>query len=150
FPPLGEFDCLYCIFNPYTGRSSGEIALYNSLGKKLKELPFDLSAHNSSLLDLGRGEFVNDLRSVIGRGLDDAPRDAATPITTDGGTIAVTNRQGTVKNFGYMLILPKIGRCFTVEHPIHQAPFAPIKTKPPFDTAGKLKAKNIFYTPLLF
>jgi hypothetical protein len=150
FPPLTEFDCLYAIFNPYTAQSTGEIALYNSQGKKLKELSFDLGPHSSGLLDLTRGEFVSSVQNGLGRGLDESPRTQETPITTDGGTIAVTNRQGTVKNFGYMLILPKSGRGFTVEHPIHQAPFAPVKTKPPFDASGKLKAKNIFYTPLMF
>jgi hypothetical protein len=39
---------------------------------------------------------------------------------------------------------------FTVEHPIHQPPFNPVSAPPPFDAAGRLKAKNILFTPLVF
>jgi hypothetical protein len=39
---------------------------------------------------------------------------------------------------------------FSVEHPIHQAPFRATPAPAPFDSAGRFKAKNILYTPLVF
>jgi hypothetical protein len=67
-----------------------------------------------------------------------------------GGTIAITNQPGSVKGFGYLLIKRAGTPRFSVEHPIHQAPFKPLAAPAPFDAAGNFKAKNVLYTPLVF
>lgn len=149
FPPLRDYDCLYSLFNPYTERSTGVVTLYDQFGAKLKELPYVLSAHSSLLLDLRRGEYANGLRGIFSqsevsnpkRGLRGGDR---------GGTIAVTNQQGSVKNFGYLLIKQAQAPRFSVEHPIHQQIYKPQPGTIPFDALGRLKAKNVLYTPLLF
>jgi hypothetical protein len=147
FPPLREYDCLYSIFNPYAERSTGTVALYDPLGTKLKELPYDLSAHSSVLLDLRRGEFTDGVRKTFQKKVPDPARfDGG----DRGGTIAVVNQKGTVKNFGYLLIKQAQSAYFSVEHPIHQKVDRPLPAAMPFDSLGRLKAKNVLYTPLVF
>src|SRR6185369_15837359 len=68
----------------------------------------------------------------------------------NGGTIAVTNSKGTVKNFGYLLMKQTGGPKFSIEHPIHQPPYNPSAARLPFDTQNRFKAQNILYTPLVF
>ncbi|PYS73387.1 MAG: hypothetical protein DMF73_05940 [Acidobacteria bacterium] len=72
------------------------------------------------------------------------------PLTLSGGTIAVINQPGSPKGFAYLMIKRAGGVRFSVEHPIHQAPFKPVAAPAPFDAAGRFKAKNILYTPLVF
>ena len=145
FPPLQEYDCLYSLFNPYADRSVGTLALYDQFGVKLRELPYDLAAHSSLLVDLSQGEYTNGLRDTFQhrkkQKLSGADR---------GGTIAVINQKGSVKNFGYLLIKQAQSTRFSVEHPIHQQSYNPSPGAAPFDAAGRLKAKNVLYTPLVF
>jgi hypothetical protein len=143
FPQLKDYECVFSLFNPYAEASKGAITLYDSQGKKLKEVAYDLKPHASLLLDLRKGEFVNDVKSAFG--VQDKKS-----LTNDGGTIAITNQQGAVKNFGYLLIKQPNHPRFSIDHPIHQPPFNPVKANIPFDAEGKFKAKNILYTPLLF
>jgi hypothetical protein len=71
-------------------------------------------------------------------------------MTSSGGTVAVTNKPGSHKGFAYLLLKRPQGPRFSIEHPIHQAPFK-AKSKPaPFDATGRFRAKNILYTPLVF
>jgi hypothetical protein len=67
-----------------------------------------------------------------------------------GGTIAITNRSGSVKNFGYLLMKQSSGPKFSIEHPIHQPPYKPTPARVPFDSQNRFKAQNILYTPLVF
>jgi len=62
----------------------------------------------------------------------------------------VTNRQGAVKNFGYMFIRHADSPRFSIEHPIHQQAYNPAPARVPLDSAGRFKAQNILYTPLVF
>src|SRR5262245_46146930 len=71
-------------------------------------------------------------------------------LTSAGGSIVVTNRKGSQKGFAYLMLRRAGGVRFSVEHPIHQAPFKPLAAPAPFDAAGRFKARNILYTPLLF
>lgn len=144
FPPLDDYDCIYSLFNPYADRSAGLVTLYDQFGSKLKELPYDLNPHSSLLVDLRKGEFARSLDETF-----NAKRPGAQN-GFHGGTIAVTNRQGSVKNFGYLLIKESGSRRFSIEHPIHQQPYKPATARVPFDDAGRFKAKNILYTPLVF
>ena len=147
FPPLRDYECLYSLFNPYAERSAGSVTLYDQMGSKLKELPYDLSAHSSVLLDLRRGEFADGVRPTF-------QTRVKSPISLNGsergGTIAVVNQKGTVKNFGYLLIKQEASPYFSVEHPIHQKVDKPQPAPIPFDSLGRLKAKNVLYTPLVF
>src|SRR5215207_4048805 len=68
----------------------------------------------------------------------------------NGGTIAVTNRSGSVKNFGYLLMKQADRSKFSIEHPIHQPPYNPTAARIPFDPSGRFKAQNVLYTPLVF
>jgi hypothetical protein len=149
FPPLAEYESVFSLFNPYADQSRGAITLYDQLGAKLREVTYELKPHSSLLFDLRRGEFVNDARRAFS--LSDAHHHRAGQLLSpNGGTIAITNQQGSVKGFGYLAIKRAGTSRFSVEHPIHQAPFKPATAPTPFDGAGRFKAKNILYTPLLF
>jgi hypothetical protein len=147
FPPLRDYECVYSIFNPYAERTFGEVTLHDPLGQILKRIPYDLKRHTSIFLDLRRGELVDDVAAMFG--MKDA-RDDATPLTTDGGTVAVTNAAGSVKNFGYLLVRQAGRTRFSIDHPIHQGAFPAAIANKPFDASGRFKAKNVLYTPLLF
>jgi hypothetical protein len=149
FPPMAHYQAVFSLFNPYAERSLGNITLYDPLSSKLREVPYELKPRSSLLFDLRQGKFINDARRAFGWSDQQNLRDPK-PLNPDGGTIAVTNQQGSVKGFGYLIIKRAGGGRFSVEHPIHQAPFKPAATPAPFDTAGRFKAKNILYTPLLF
>lgn len=153
FPPLSAYDGFYSLFNPYDESSNGALTLYDQLGVKLVELPYDLPPHSSVLVDLRRAAYVRDMKEAL------TPRDSSrvrqhavqnSSAIHGGGTIAVTNRSGTVKNFGYLFIKQIAGSKFSVEHPIHQPPYKPAPARMPFDAGGRFKAQNILYTPLLF
>ena len=144
FPPLDDYDCVYSLFNPYADRSAGAVTLYDPFGTKWKELAYDLKPYSSALVDLRKGEYARSLDETF-----DAKRPGGGN-GSRGGTIAITNRQGSLKNFGYLMIRHSANRRFSVEHPIHQPPYNPTAARIPFDSAGRFKAQNILYTPLVF
>jgi hypothetical protein len=146
FPLLDEYDCVYSLFNPYDQSSTGTVSLYDSFGRTLTQLPYDLKPHSSLLVDLRTGRFVNNPNEVF----SSRDKEPAMRAGTNGGTIAVTNRPGSVKNFGYMLIKQAEAPRFSIEHPIHQPPYNPRAASVPFDKQGRFKAKNVLYTPLVF
>lgn len=149
FPPLAEYESVFSLFNPYAEHSLGAITLYNQVGMKLREIPYELKPRSSLLFDLRQADFVSDPRRAFGANRQRNHRDSKL-LNPDGGTIAITNQQGSVKGFGYLLINRAGTSRFSVEHPIHQAPFKPVPAPAPFDAAGRFKAKNILYTPLVF
>ena len=149
FPPLRDYQCLYSLFNPYAERSTGALSLYNQLGVRLKELPYNLAPHSSLLLDLTQGEYINDIRNTFSHAQQSVHKPKLQG-TDHGGTIAVINEKGSVKNFGYLLIKQSENAGFSFEHPIHQQSYNPLPSKIPFDSVGRLKAKNVLYTPLVF
>jgi hypothetical protein len=149
FPPLREYEALFSLFNPYAQPSAGTIGVYDELGLKLREAPYELKPHSSLLFDLRRGDLTDNPRPMFSSERRDTNH-KSTLLTTTGGTIAVTNRKGAQKGFAYLMIKRAGGVRFSVEHPIHQAPFKAAPAPPPFDSAGRFKAKNILYTPLLF
>ncbi len=146
FPPLSEYECFYSIFNPYPQRSIGEVTLHDPQGRVLRKIGYDLSGQSSAVLDVSTGEFISDVSTMFGS----RPGSAAVPISQDGGTIAVANADGTVKNFGYLLIRKRGGRRFSIDHPIHQSMYPQAKAAAPFDPNGGFRARNVLYTPLLF
>jgi hypothetical protein len=109
-----------------------------------------LKPRSSLLFDLRQGNFVSDPRGPFARTSVRHHGDDAKPLTAGGGTIAITNQQGSVKGFGYLLLKRTGTSRFSVEHPIHQAPFKPVSAPAPFDAAGRFRAKNVLYTPLVF
>ena len=149
FPPLREYQALFSLFNPYPDLSAGSITLYDELGSKLKEVPYELKPRASLLFDLRGGEFAEDPRSLFKSQTRETNHEAQL-LTPLGGTIAVTNRKGSQKGFAYLMLKRAPGTRFSIEHPIHQAPFKAVAAPAPFDSAGRFKAKNILYTPLLF
>jgi len=149
FPPMAEYEGVFSLFNPYAEQSRGAITLYDQLGLKLKEVSYELKPRSSLLFDLRRGDFLNDASRAFRGSAAQNHRDAP-PLTPDGGTIAITNQPGSVKGFGYLVIKQAGTSRFSVEHPIHQAPFKSVPAPAPFDTSARFKAKNILYTPLLF
>jgi hypothetical protein len=149
FPPLSEYETVFSLFNPYDQPSQGAITLYDQMGSKLTERAYELKPHASLLFDLRQASFVDDARRAF-VSLGEGNHAKAKLPTSSGGTIAITNQLSSVKAFGYLLIKRAGGARFSVEHPIHQAPFKPLAAPEPFDSAGRFKAKNILYTPLLF
>jgi hypothetical protein len=149
FPPLAEYETVFSLFNPYAEPSLGAITLYDQLGSKLNEIAYQLKPQSSLLFDLRQGNFVDDPRRAFVSANEEHHAKANLP-TPLGGTIAVTNQPGSVKGFGYLLIKRAGTARFSVEHPIHQAPFRPVPAPEPFDSAGRFKARNILYTPLVF
>lgn len=146
FPPLEDYNCVYSIFNPYDESSAGDVTLYDRFGVPLRKLAYDLKPHSSVVVDLTTGDFARDLDETF----RPVNKDQSMLAGAKGGTIAVTNRPGTVKNFGYLLIKQTDNPRFSIEHPIHQPPFNPAPARVPFDSAGRFKAQNILYTPLIF
>ncbi len=149
FPPLREYECIFSVFNPYRQRSSGSISIFDPVGQRLKSIGYQLKPGASLLLDLRRGELLKDTKSVFGE-KDPGTTAEQTMLTNEGGTIVVTNKADSVKNFAYMMIRHPERKRFSIEHPIHQSPYDPSPPKVPIDSAGRFKAKNILYTPLVF
>ncbi|HEX3144947.1 MAG TPA: hypothetical protein VHQ64_13335 [Pyrinomonadaceae bacterium] len=149
FPPLEQYECVFSLFNPNSEKSAGTITLHSEAGVKLKELPYELPPHASLLLNLRRGEFAADFAGAfLTNGSHHANKSPL--LTPAGGTLAVVNQPGSTKSFGYLLIKRAGSSRFSVEHPIHQPPFKPVKVTAPFDAAGRFKPKNILFTPLVF
>ena len=149
FPPLSEYEALFNLFNPNGEMSAGNITVYDQLGAKLREASFELKPGASLLFDLRRGEFAGDPHTIFGASQGKMAHNVSL-ITHEGGTIAVANHQGAHKSFAYLMLRRPGGVRFSVEHPIHQAPFRATPAPAPFDSAGRFKAKNILYTPLVF
>jgi hypothetical protein len=149
FPPLEQYECVFSLFNPNHEKSAGVITLHGEAGEKLKELPYELAPHASLLLNLRQGQFVDDFADAF---LAPQTNHAGkTPrLTSAGGTLAIVNKEGSQKSFGYLLIRRSGSSRFSVEHPIHQPPFKPLTVPAPFDATGKFKPKNILFTPLVF
>jgi hypothetical protein len=149
FPPQNEYESVFSLFNPYEQRSAGIISLHDELGGLLVEKPYELLPHSSLLFELRSGQFLNDIKDAF-KTTSERSKSSHSSRSAGGGTIVVTNEQGSVKNFGYLLIKYREGQRFTIEHPIHQPPFKPMKGAAPFDSTGRFQAKNILFTPLLF
>ena len=150
FPPLSIYDCVYSIFNPYAETSAGVLTFYDPLGSKLRELSYNLKPHSSALIDLRKGDYITDIKDLFTARRKDRDSNHALQGGANGGTIAVTNRRGSVKNFGYLFMKQTAGPKFSIEHPIHQSPYNPAPAKIPFDSQDRFKARNILYTPLVF
>lgn len=150
YPPASEYESIFSLFNPYAEQSSGAITTYDPLGANLKEVSYELKPYSTCLFDLGRGDFVTDAKSVFKLSNAHHSNRKLNRADSQGGTIVVTNKQNSVKSFGYLLIKRQDYPRFSVEHPIHQPPFNPVAAAAPFDAQGRFKAKNILYTPLLF
>lgn len=150
FPPLREYDCVYSVFNPYAEVSAGSLIVYDPFGVKLRELPYQLEPHSSLLLNLRAPDFTQNAGDLLTSASKSRSSHAKQKYAESGGTIAVVNRKGSVKNFGYLLIKQLDEPRFSVEHPIHQPPFDPLPATASFDSIGRLKAKNVLYTPLVF
>ena len=140
FPSLGEYDCLFSLFNPYDQSSAGEIVLHNPMGQRVHSLRYELKPHGSLLFHLNAGAFVNDPWTM---------KSAGTKFQSNG-LLAAINDEGTAKSFGYLMIRKPEQQRFSVEHPIHQGVFKPKTAPPPFDEREQFKAKNVLYSPLLF
>ena len=150
FPPLRNYECVYSVFNPYAERSAGSLIIFDQFGEKLRELPFDLAPHSSVLLNLRAGEFTQDAEHLFTPVNRNRSSHSKQHLGSGGGTVAIINRKGFVKNFGYLLMKQVDEPRFSVEHPIHQPPFDPLPSTGAFDSAGRLRAKNVLYTPLVF
>jgi hypothetical protein len=172
FPPLSDYECTVGLFNPYETRSAGQLVLHDGAGVKLIEIPYELKPRASLLLALNKPRFSTDACEAFGRAPEskagsnspDASRIARTHheaaagsppagdghLTKGGGMLTMTNDQGTVKSFAYLVIKKKGRDRFSVEHPLHQPVSKPLPSVAPFDAAGRFKAKNVLFTPLLF
>jgi len=150
FPPLKEYECTFGLFNPYADNSRGSLSLHDSTGRKVREVFYDLKPYTSRFFDLRSGKFVSEVTTAFAGAEKTKEFSVGKFVTDDGGTIAVTNQQGSVKSFGYLAIKRPGKARFSIDHPIHQSPFDPVKSVEPFDEAGRFKAKNILYTPMAF
>ena len=151
FPPLADYECLYSLFNPYETESRGILTLYDRSGIRLRDLPYALPPRSSLLFDLRRGDYITELSEFLHK-TESAHFGSKSEGGDQGGTLAIINQEGFVKNFGYMLIKQARTNRFSIEHPIHQQPSTPTTATAttPFDSAGRMKARNILYTPLVF
>ena len=144
FPSLADYDLVFSLFNPYDARSSGEMALYDPFGKKITTRRYDLRPRASLIFDLNSNQLTGDPQPPA------VAEKTASKQNRHHGLLAVTNEQGSVKSFGYLMIKQNSGERFSVEHPIHQGVFKPRPPVVPFDAQNQFKAKNVLYTPLLF
>jgi hypothetical protein len=145
FPALSEYACVFGLFNPNDQGSAGELVLHDPLGKRLVTQSYELNAHASLFFDLNARSLCNDPLASAKAAISQAK----TP-----GLLAVTNRAGTAKSFGYLMIRQAATQNrparFSVEHPIHQGVFKPRPAPAPFDDKQQFKARNVLYSPLLF
>jgi hypothetical protein len=139
FPSLGEYECVFSLFNPNAERSAGKFVLHDPLGKLLCERSYELKPRASLFFDLNARSFCNTPWPM---GKPDA--------TKTHGQLAITNAPGTAKSFGYLMIRQNARQRFSVEHPIHQSVVSPRTSAAPFDNKEQFKARNVLYTPLLF
>lgn len=139
FPRLAEHQCVFSLFNPNAETSAGEIKVFDSLGKAFATQAYELKPYASLLFDLNSGQIISD------------PWAQTTPAKSydQHGLLTVSNKRGTTKSFGYLMIRQNRQKRFSVEHPIHQSIFKPKPAAAPFDN-GQFKAKNVLYSPLLF
>lgn len=140
FPPLDDHECVFSLFNPNAEPSAGEIKVFDSLGKAFATQAYELKPHASLLFDLNSGSMVSDPWSIA---------KSAKP-NHQQGLLTVSNKQGTAKSFGYLMIRQNQKNRFSVEHPIHQSVFKQKPAVAPFDDNNQFKAKNVLYSPLLF
>lgn len=140
FPALSEYDCLFSLFNPYEQRSTGEIVLHDTLGRRVQTLRYELKAHSSLLFHLNSGAFLRDPWEAKG----------TTAKYQGTGLLAAINEEGTAKSFGYLMIRRPAQKRFSIEHPIHQGTITPKVVPPPFDEKKQFKAKSVLYSPLAF
>jgi hypothetical protein len=150
FPALADYICTLALFNPYGGRSAGEISLFDPDGSKVIAKPYDLKAYSSLLLCLNSGRFTNGAGEVFGEADASKAEKLEVQALSRGGLLAVTNNSQTMKSFAYLLIKQPNRPRFSVEHPIHQNLFTPGPETVPFDGSGNFKAKNVLYSPLVF
>jgi hypothetical protein len=150
FPPLRQYACFLSLFNPNSTTSRGTVALHDPLGTKLREIPYELLAYSSLILDLSTTEYLKDIKTVLRRMDNDSRAVKSELIKSEGGTVVVCNDENSVKSFGYLFMVQTNRGLFSVEHPIHQTPFSPLPATSAFDVSGRFAAKNILYTPLVF
>jgi len=145
FPPLAEYICTLSLFNPYGGRSAGEINLFDQNGAKITTKRFDLNPYSSLLLSLNSGSFTSNAGEAFSKDIK-----LKAPALSGGGLVAITNDAHSLKSFAYLLIKQANRPRFSIDHPIHQNFFTPKPETLPFDANGKFKAKNVLYSPLVF
>jgi hypothetical protein len=145
FPSQSDYDSTFGIFNPYNSTSRGHLTIYGPHGRVINELPYELTKFSSRFYDLASGTWVEAGSDLFAGRAQGEHRPGP-----NGGTVAITNDEGSVKNFGYLLIKGRKRDCFSIDHPIHQSPFKPSPSEKPIDEKGRLRAKNILYTPLAF
>jgi hypothetical protein len=150
FPALAEYICTLALFNPYGGRSAGNISLFDRDGGKAITKRYDLKGYSSLLLCLNNGSFADEPSEVFGKAVAKKAKKLEAQVLSRGGLLAVTNDSQTMKSFAYLLIRQPNRPRFSVEHPIHQNVFTPRPETPPFDSSGNFKAKNVLYSPLVF
>lgn len=150
FPALAEYTCTLALFNPYGGRSAGNISLFDRDGGKAISKRYDLKAYSSLLLCLNSGSFADEPGEVFSKAVAKKADKLEAQALSRGGLLAVTNDSQTVKSFAYLLIRQPNRPRFSVEHPIHQNVFTPQPETLPFDSSGNFKAKNVLYSPLVF
>ncbi len=141
FPALGEYECVYSLFNPNDQPSRGEIVVFNSKGEREKALRYELKPHASLLFDLATGKSISQPWGARGESESKAQ---------EGGLLAVINEEGSAKGFGFLMIRQRKADRFSVEHPIHQGMFVPKSASVPFDEKNQFRARNVLYSPLLF
>ena len=142
FPSLGEYECVFSLFNPNAQRSAGELVPSDPLGKRLVAHRYELKPHASLLFDLNAGVVVGDPWAAKAGGKHQSHG--------GHGLISVTNEEGTAKSFGFLMMRRGAQKRFSIEHPIHQGVFKQKLAAAPFDAEGNFKAKNVLYSPLLF
>ncbi len=150
FPSLADYDLVFSLFNPYDTSSSGEIALYDPLGKKITAARYDLRPHASLIFDLNANQMNGGSQPLAVAEKVVLKQNRNHGRHGQHGMLAVTNERGTAKSFGYLMIRREAQGRFSVEHPIHQGLFKPKAETVPFDAKNQFKAKNVLYTPLLF
>jgi hypothetical protein len=141
FPALGEYACVFSLFNPNDKPSAGELALHDPLGQRLFVQAYDLKPHASLFFDLNTRSLCSDPLTPVKAGVN---------LTKAHGLLAVTNRRGTAKSFGYLMLRQAAQQRFSIEHPIHQGVFKPQPATVLFDDRQQFKARNVLYSPLLF
>jgi hypothetical protein len=145
FPSLDEYHCAFALFNPNEEESMGTIRVVDRMAQLVVERAYKLQPHQTMLYSLADLKPEATPAEVL----------AIQPLTekrlADGGVIVVKNENDHVA-FAYTLMKGRVGRSFTVEHPLHFQADVPVKParETPFGPNKSFPASALLYTPMLF
>lgn len=135
------------LFNPAEREAKGVVRILDAHGKETRRVPYRLKPRATRILAVSNAKLHDRPELAL-----EALRSTADSSVRGAGTLSIENEPHSPKCFSYMLVRGHSSpRQFAVEHPIFQgeAPAMPA-LETPLDSAGRLRARTMVFTPLWF